>query len=104
MKLSYLLKPKRPLTQDLERRFRRLRRFSKRLCNMCSLECKSFMLTTESTAYYAHKGPKIGWGYYGDIVLMRVANCENLHATAAIEEFIEKEGFEMTKVSALPLV
>ncbi|MDP6381118.1 MAG: hypothetical protein QF662_07210 [Phycisphaerae bacterium] len=99
MEYSYLLKPKGRLTQDLDKRFERLSRFAKGLCDLCGYQCRGFMLTTCASRYGRCKGPKVGWGYYGDTVLMRICGCENLKSIRAIEDYIGSHGFVITKVT-----
>ncbi|MDP6381117.1 MAG: hypothetical protein QF662_07205 [Phycisphaerae bacterium] len=96
MEHSYLLKPEPDMQGSLDNRFSRLITFTSKLCYDCDASCKGFVITSSDSDYRKHKGVKIGWGFYGDSVIMRIDGCENTAGLQAILTFLTKEGFQIT--------
>ena len=63
---------------------------------------EGFTITTSDTKYRDHRGAKIGWGYYGDTVFMRMAGCDNPEIAEALTGFLGGEGFEVTGPTGPP--
>jgi len=59
------------------------------LCDECAETCKGFFLTDSAEAYQAHAGPKIGWAVEGTQVLLRMANCKQLHRLEHISQLLK---------------
>lgn len=98
MERSYLLRSSETSRGGVYTRFKTLRRFTEALCQHCDPECEGFLLTVSGITYDAHDGPRIGWGYYGKGVFMRLDNCESDDSIGKIEEFLAGQGVEVIEV------
>jgi len=74
------------------------RSLGKMLCDECGETCKGFLLTHSAEEYQAHAGPKIGWAVEGTQVLLRMANCKQLHRIEHISQFLRL--FDMNVVDS----